>query len=269
MSAIFKNTNRFLVLMDPPIDKNDKNVIPKTNEKEKIIQKPENKFNNFKADPETIRQHYSLENKQYNEYRRHQEYETRRFNMENKIRKTKEDEIKTITNKDNFPQLKLINSCQKEFNPLVEANNIYFNKLLNIEDSSIKNDKNKTDTEKEECIPDGCVCIKFDKKENKHIWLYGKNIINNQEKQMDNKDDSENPYIVMSRVTQLHKRRRSEHIRKWGIDEYEKMFMFPNYDYDYYDKLDEYYEPYYNTNQYDNQYHNQYDNQYDDLYYSS
>jgi hypothetical protein len=268
MSGIFKNTNRFLVLMENPIDKNvNSKAKANENENEKIQQQqqqqqPENNFNHFKTDRERTYQNYSLENRQRNEYRRQQDYETRRFIMENKIKKTKEDEIKTITNKDNFPELKPINSIQKECKPLVEANNVNFSKLLNIEDSLIQNDINdkKTDNEKEEYVADGCVCIKFDKKENKHIWLYGKNSINNQEKQTDNKDDYENPYIVMSRLTQLHKHRRNEHIRKWGIDEYEKMFMFPNYDYEYYDRLDEYYDPYYDK---------QYDNQYDDLYYSS
>lgn len=258
MSATFKNTNRFLVLMENPIEKIekiDKNIISKTNEKEQIIQKPEKKFNNFKTDRETIQKIYSLENKQRNEFRKQQEYDTRRFIMEDKIKKAKEEEIKTITNKDNFPELKLVKSSQKE-NINKNVNNVNFSKLLNVEDSLIKNEKDKEDNEKEECIADGCVCIKFDKKENRHIWLYGKNIIKNQDKKSDNKDEYENPYIVMSRITKLYRRRRNEHIRKWGIDEYEKMFMFPNYDYEYYDKLDEIYE--------------EDDSQYDDYsYYSS
>lgn len=175
--------------------------------------------------------------------------------LEDKIKKAKEEEIKTITNKDNFPELKLVKSSQKE-NINKNVNNVNFSKLLNVEDSLIKNEKDKEDNEKEECIADGCVCIKFDKKENRHIWLYGKNIIKNQDKKSDNKDEYENPYIVMSRITKLYRRRRNEHIRKWGIDEYEKMFMFPNYDYEYYDKLDEIYE--------------EDDSQYDDYsYYSS
>jgi hypothetical protein len=252
MSATFKNTNRFLVLMEKPIDKNV-NSKAKTNENEKIQQqqqqqqKPENNFNHFKTDRERTYQNYSLENRQRNEYRRQQDYETRRIIMENKIKKTKEEEIKTITNKDNFPELKLINSSQKECKNITETtnknvNNVNFSKLLNVEDSLIKNEKDKEDNEKEECIADGCLCIKFDKKENRHIWLYGKDIIKNQGKKPENKDEYENPYIVMSRLTKLYRRRRNEHIRKWGIDEYEKMFMFPNYDYEYYHKLDEIYE---------------------------
>jgi hypothetical protein len=43
-------------------------------------------------------------------------------------------------------------------------------------------------------------------------------------------------------LTYLHKKRTQEYINAWGYDEWERMFRFPNYDYDYFDKLDEKYE---------------------------
>ena len=62
----------------------------------------------------------------------------------------------------------------------------------------------------------------------------------------------------MSRLVKLYKNRRSDYVKKWGLDEYENMFMFPNYDYQYYDKIDEIYD-YYNDQYKDYNYENDYD----------
>ena len=44
---------------------------------------------------------------------------------------------------------------------------------------------------------------------------------------------------VLDALAELNNTRRTEYIEKWGYDLWEKMYRFPNYDYDYYDKLDE------------------------------
>jgi len=49
-------------------------------------------------------------------------------------------------------------------------------------------------------------------------------------------------YNILYSLVDLHERRKEKYIQSWGEDEYEKMFMFPNYDYEYFDKLDEKYE---------------------------
>ena len=49
-------------------------------------------------------------------------------------------------------------------------------------------------------------------------------------------------YNILYSLVDLHERRKEKYIESWGEDEYEKMFMFPNYDYEYFDKLDEKYE---------------------------
>jgi len=43
-------------------------------------------------------------------------------------------------------------------------------------------------------------------------------------------------------LTYLHEKRTKEYIENWGYDEWEKLYRFPNYDYEYFDKLDEKYE---------------------------
>lgn len=40
----------------------------------------------------------------------------------------------------------------------------------------------------------------------------------------------------------LHEKRTKEYIENWGYDEWARLYRFPNYDYEYFDKLDEKYE---------------------------
>jgi hypothetical protein len=48
-------------------------------------------------------------------------------------------------------------------------------------------------------------------------------------------------YEVFEGLVNLHEKRTAEYIDNWGEDEWETMFLFPNYDYYYFDKLDEIY----------------------------
>jgi hypothetical protein len=233
--------NRFLVLMENPIDKiavntSNKNNV-KTNEKNIDNTKTENKFNSFKNNKQFVSKNNHFEN------RRRSDYDIRRFNSEDKIKKAKEEEIKVLTNLENFPELKSSTTNKdKNINEQgIENNGKYCNKLLNVEDPNlIKENKNGTNDEEDDYIPDGCICIKFDKKRNKELWYYGKELVKNSHDNI--KNDYESPIVTFSRLSKLHKNRRNEYIRRWGINEYNYMFMFPNYDYQYYDKVDEIYE---------------------------
>jgi len=49
-------------------------------------------------------------------------------------------------------------------------------------------------------------------------------------------------YKVFDQLVFLHEKRTAEYINNWGEDEWERTFLFPNYDYHYFDKLDEIYE---------------------------
>jgi hypothetical protein len=48
-------------------------------------------------------------------------------------------------------------------------------------------------------------------------------------------------YEVFKKLEELYEKRSNEYIELWGYDEWEKMFMFSNYDYKYFDKLDKKY----------------------------
>jgi hypothetical protein len=49
--------------------------------------------------------------------------------------------------------------------------------------------------------------------------------------------------IIINNLCDKYERFYNDYIKQWGLIEYEKMFSFPDYDYNYFDKLDEeYYE---------------------------
>ena len=56
------------------------------------------------------------------------------------------------------------------------------------------------------------------------------------------KSEQELAYNVLDSLVALYEKRDKEYINLWGYDEWEKTFKFQNYDYDYFDRLDELYE---------------------------
>ena len=149
------------------------------------------------------------------------ELNSRRLRIEENFKKAKEQEIKNLTNMNNFPELKTTNKSSKN---LQNSENVYKEKLMKNDNELSENDKSDT------IISDGCVCIELNKKKNEFIWNYGKNSIKNNNDS--NFDYSDEPYFVMDRLTRLIEKRRNEYINNWGVDDYENTFLFPNYNYD-------------------------------------
>lgn len=203
MSTIFKLNNRFSALSE---DFSEKNVYyKKCNE---IVHKDEKKYykNNKNYKKELLMEE---KNKNLN------------FSKENfPLLLPKEDilESKELTKPMNF-----IEKIKKLSIPL-EKNNIH-------EDEEYKN------------LKPGWVLIKQDPINKKIIHLYKKNndlYKNNFEKYIDN--DLKNNENIVNKLIQLYEKRKDEYIQLWGYDDWEKEFRFPNYDYEYFDKLDELYE---------------------------
>jgi hypothetical protein len=46
-------------------------------------------------------------------------------------------------------------------------------------------------------------------------------------------------YDVLEHLVYLHEKRKKEYINNWGEDEYNHTFLFPDYEYGYFDRLDE------------------------------
>ena len=50
------------------------------------------------------------------------------------------------------------------------------------------------------------------------------------------------PQYIMSNLVELHENRKAEYIKNWGEEDYENTFSFKNYDYNYFNNLDDLYE---------------------------
>jgi hypothetical protein len=81
-------------------------------------------------------------------------------------------------------------------------------------------------------VKPGWVSIYKDKQTNKIIYNEGVSLIDNNE---------DNNLSVLNSLVNLYKYRKTQYIEIWGEDEYNKMFIIPNYDYEYFDKLDNIY----------------------------
>ena len=92
----------------------------------------------------------------------------------------------------------------------------------------------------ENTIKPGWVEIKRDiNNPRKLIYRYG-TVVSEEDTIETSYDKSHNS--VFEGLVNLHKTRTQEYIDMWGYDAWEKMFRSPNYDYEYFDKLDAEYE---------------------------
>jgi hypothetical protein len=158
-------------------------------------------------------------NRQRNNYDK--EYQEReRVKRELELEKKKLD----LLSESNFPEL-----CTTFPKKEGHQNAVSFLDKLNVK----QEDNNKNDI----CIEPGCVVISLDAKTRRSTFVYGESTLNN------NLDNTYvDPYDVLYSLVALHEQRTNDYIDLWGYDEYEKEFLCKNYDYNYFDKLDEEYE---------------------------
>lgn len=220
--------NRFNVLME-----NKKPAIVKNNE-------PKNSaFNNFKS----------------NNYKnnRHQDEVDYRMFKEEKIKKQKEEDIAKALDVSNFPELKTTSSTTTSKSPKEKNKNSFADMMKNNAQILEENDHaDDTNGEEDEIVKPGWVCIKQDSKTNKPIWVYGNGCVN--ENSNENNCQEEDPYIVFERLVKLYEKRKNEYIKTWGYEEYDKMFLFQNYDHEYFDNIDENYDDVYKISNNDYEY---------------
>jgi hypothetical protein len=230
---IHASNNRFSNLLE----KNNNNNNTKNNVKTPVIQKQTNIDNNeikksnlnvFKSDREEIKQNNILMGRRRYEDRIKDEQMRRSLLIEEKMRKSKEDEIKMLTNVDSFPELKPAKTLIKKTDVRVPMKNTelnYISKIVNDKDCSENVSKIN---ENNDYVKPGWVCIQLDKVTNNFVWTYGENTLNNNNNNDgddDDDDDDEDPYVVFSRLTEMWDNRRMDYIKKWGIADYERNFM--------------------------------------------
>jgi len=201
MSNTFKHNTRFSSLLD---DKQSKNT------KEK------------------------LENKTYNNEFKSINFEKNRLEQVIKEHKNENAAIKNTIDNNVNKVFNTINDFPELVAPTKKTNdtNLNFLKVFN-EESKTYSD---TNPELDKLKP-GYVLIKRNLKTNETIIL-SKALIDNPPKK---KSEQELENELREKLANRYEERKQEYIDNWGYDEWEKMFRFPNYDYEYFDKLDELY----------------------------
>lgn len=223
--------NRFNVLIE-----NKKPAIVKNSEP-----KPST-FNNFKSN--------SIGYKSS----KHQDEVDYRMFKEEKNKKQKEEDIVKALDISNFPDLKSIATTTTSKNTKEKDKTSFADMMKN--NAQILEDHDRqanNDNEEDEIVKPGWVCIKQDNKTNKPLWAYG----NGSCAKVDETVTIEDPYYAFERLVTQYQKRKNEYIKTWGYEEYDKMFLFQNYDYEYFDKLDENYDDFYKiSNASDYEYNN-------------
>jgi hypothetical protein len=222
MNRRFKENSRFASLIEEkPVNKNsDNNKIEQPR-----IEKSEN-FNSFKN--EQPPREYSSFNKNYRERR---EEIMERIEKEEKKRKEEEERIKEEEKKvalamESFPELAQVN---KKVHLEIVDNTANFLETLKKVDTSEK--------PVQHIIQVGWTELTREKKSSETNFFYNK-----KDKDTYFKTPDDLAYDVLENLVYLHEKRKDEYIQCWGKDEWDNMFTFPNYDYHYFDKLDEIYE---------------------------
>jgi hypothetical protein len=124
-------------------------------------------------------------------------------------------------------------------NTTTEVKYISFSdKLKNTLKTEIDNKKSEAEKEKEKVLPKpGWVSIIRNPKTGKTTV-----VSNYVEKKTKPKTDNEYAMEVLTALCDLHERTTQEHIDRYGYDAWERKFRDPDWDHEYYDRLDEEYE---------------------------
>lgn len=121
-----------------------------------------------------------------------------------------------------------------------------FSSLLKKEE--VKNVEDKKEIV-EYIIPAGWSCYKYTKINGFGGGIYSKNITNIEKPVLQKNNEILEKKVALNEEEEIinalqiiHEKRTKKYKELWGEDEWEKMFIFPNHDYEYFDKLDEAYE---------------------------
>ena len=222
MSKIFKTNSRFDALIaDVDID-NKPNGSNNRTEPEKNT---DTRFNNFKRDDRPRyedRRNNFYDTKKDTERKAKDDQKRKEMEIE---RKTKETEEALSAN--NFPEMGFTNKAQtvKECKVSSFADKIKEQMVKNVVEDVVET--------VEEYISPGYVVISRDIATNKSIFKFGEQILPLYYEKTSSCSDN---------IFELYEKRTNTYIEMWGEFQYTKVFKFPNYDYDYFDRLDLQYE---------------------------
>ena len=255
MSNMFKSNSRFAALVEPAFNQAEKNeVVSKTEKNESTTDnKPRN--NNFLSNESRpvsneIRPVYNDSNLFSQKVIAKAQQQRKDDNHQKLMIETAK-----ILSIDNFPELQLSNKVETLKKPCSFAEKLK-QKEKEIVEPVQKNDKSLekpvisfseklkqvdivVETKVNE-IPYGWAVIKRDKITNKSTIEYNKEYENDLKK-AENLEKKQWPMKVLGALVDLYERERDTYINKWGYDAYEEKYLDPDYDDEYFDRLDEAY----------------------------
>jgi hypothetical protein len=200
------NNSRFSSL----IQKNQNNNLCKDNFSS------ENRRENYKENKRDDRSFYKDTNDKDDRFYERQ----KRLHYENEERK-KEKVKKTLLSMEHFPEL-----VQTYTKIATENTNTFLEKLktVKVEEKTLQN-----------VLLPGWISITNDVKTN-HTRMVSNYV------KKPGKSFGDLAVETMDRLVCLHEKRTEQYIEDYGYEEWEEQFCFPNYDYGYFDRLDEIYE---------------------------
>ena len=236
MKNMFKQNSRFAALVDE-IGETKKENNTKPRDQSKKSQGECNPVNQFKNNN-------SIENRNSRNYEnRDTKRQTERRLKEEQIRKERkekemEEQIKQSLSAESFPDLVSNISNEKQTMSTMNFLNKLKNENIKVTKESKESKANIVVDEDYENLKPGWAIAKKDFTTGKIITKYKKS----QVPEPRVKTEREIGLDIINALVELHKKRTEEYINMWGYDTWEKMYRFPNYDYAYFDKLDELYE---------------------------
>ena len=258
MTNMFKSNSRFAALAEPAFNEVEKNEL--VSKAEKKVTSTDNKPRNNHFLSNEIRPVYNDRptNESKPVYNDSNLFSQKVIDKAQQQRKDDNhqrlmNETAKILSIDNFPELQLSNNKvetlkkpvsfaeklkQKE-NEIVETNDKSLEKPVISFSEKLKQVDVVVETKVNE-IPYGWVVIKRDPITKKQITEYNKEYENDL-KRAENLEKKQWPTKVLGALVDLYERERDTYINKWGYDAYEEKYLDPDYDYEYFDRLDEAY----------------------------
>ena len=257
MTNMFKSNSRFAALAEPAFNEVEKNEL--VSKAEKKVTSTDNKPRNNHFLSNEIRPVYNDRptNESKPVYNDSNLFSQKVIDKAQQQRKDDNhqrlmNETAKILSIDNFPELQLSNNkvvkpCsfaeklkQKEKEKeIVEPNDKSLEKPVISFSEKLKQVDIVVETKVNE-IPYGWAVIKRDKITNKSTIEYNKEYENDL-KRAENLEKKQWPMKVLGALVDLYERERDTYINKWGYDAYEEKYLDPDYDDEYFDRLDEAY----------------------------
>ena len=256
---MFKSNSRFAALVEPTFNQVEKNDVIRKAEKSESTTDNKPRNNHFLSNESrpVYNERPPVSNESRPVYNDSNLFSQKVIDKAQQQRKDDNhqrlmNETAKILSMDNFPEMQLSKKVEKPIsfaeklkqkeNPIqttsetndksLEKPFISFSEKLKQVDVVIETKVNE--------IPYGWAVIKRDKITNKSTIEYNKEYENDL-KRAENLEKKQWPIKVLGALVDLYERERDTYINKWGYDAYEEKYLDPDYDDEYFDRLDEAY----------------------------